>query len=168
MEAVKKSDLTLYYSIDRIFKPSSIYKVKHMQSLSIGQVARKADVNIQTIRYYERVGLIPKAHRRESGYRQFSTDDILRIQFIKHAQAAGFLLKEIKELLVLRVDSQTTCDDVRELTESKIAEINEKIQNMQKMKQTLESLTAACSGIGPTGECPILEAFESEHFGEEA
>lgn len=138
-----------------------------MQSLSIGQVAKQADVNIQTVRYYERVGLIPKAQRRESGYRKFSTDDILRIQFIKHAQAAGFLLKEIKELLAIKVDSDTTCDDVRELAEIKITEIDEKIRHMQQMRQTLESLTAACSGSGPTGDCPILAAFESEHFGEE-
>ena len=137
-----------------------------MQSLNIGQVAKKADVNIQTIRYYERIGLVPKPERRESGYRRFSMGDVRRIQFIKHAQAAGFLLKEIKEMLVIKVDSDTTCDDVRELAEIKITEINEKIQHMQQMKQTLESLTAACSGTNPTGDCPILEAFESEHFGE--
>jgi MerR family mercuric resistance operon transcriptional regulator len=139
-----------------------------MQNLSIGQVAQKADVNIQTIRYYERIGLLPKPQRRESGYRQFSPDDVHRIQFIKHAQAAGFLLKEIKDLLALKVDSETTCDDVRERTEIKIAEIDKKIRHLQQMKQTLENLTIACSGIGPTGDCPILEAFESEHFGEQS
>lgn len=138
-----------------------------MQSLNIGQVARETDVKIQTIRYYERIGLIPKAPRRESGYRKFSTDDILRIQFIKHAQAAGFLLKEIKELLAIKVDSDTTCDDVRELAELKTIEIDKKIRHMQQMKQTLESLTTACSGTGSTDDCPILEAFESEHFREE-
>lgn len=162
-----KNDLTLYYNIDRIFKSFKIMSGETMQNLSIGQVAKEADVNIQTIRYYERVGLIPKAQRKESGYRQFSIDDILRIQFIKHAQAAGFLLKEIKELLALKVDSQTTCDDARKLTEIKIAEIDEKIQHMQRMKLTLENLTASCSGSGPTGDCPILVAFESEYFGEE-
>jgi MerR family mercuric resistance operon transcriptional regulator len=139
-----------------------------MQNLSIGQVAQKADVNIQTIRYYERIGLLPKPQRRESGYRQFSPDDVHRIQFIKHAQAAGFLLKEIKDLLALKVDSETTCDDVRERTEIKIAEIDKKIRHLQQMKQTLENLTIACSGTGPTGDCPILEAFESEHFGEQS
>ena len=138
-----------------------------MQSLSIGQVAKEANVNIQTIRYYERVGLIPKAQRTEFGYRKFSPEDILRIHFIKHAQAAGFLLKEIKDLLALRVDAATSCDDVRELAESKIIEIDEKVRHMQQMKQTLGSLTRACSGTGAKSECPILEAFESEHFGEE-
>lgn len=134
-----------------------------MQSLSIGQVAQRANVNIQTIRYYERVGLIPKAERKESGYRKFSLEDVLRIQFIKHAQAAGFLLKEIKELLAIKVDSDTTCDDVRNLAEKKIMEIDEKIRHMQEMKQTLENLTESCSN-NTTGDCPILEAFESEQF----
>lgn len=134
-----------------------------MQSLSIGQVAKEADVNIQTIRYYERVGLIPKAQRRESGYRQFSAEDILRIQFIKHAQAAGFLLKEIKELLALKVDPDTTCEDVRKRAETKTVEIDEKIREAKRMRQALVKLTAACTGTGPTSECPILEAFESEY-----
>ena len=137
-----------------------------MHNLSIGKVAKKADVNIQTISYYERIGLVPKPKRRESGYRLFSPGYIRRIQFIKHAQAAGFLLKEIKDLLALKVDSETTCDDVRELTEIKITEIDEKIIHLKRMKKTLKTLTVACSGIGPTADCPILEAFESEHFGE--
>ena len=85
---------------------------ENMETLTIGQLARQAEVNVETLRYYERRGLIPEPPRKESGYRQYPPDDLARIRFIKHAKELGFTLKEILDLLTLRVDPETSCDDV--------------------------------------------------------
>lgn len=131
-----------------------------MEMLTIGQLAKKADVNIETIRYYERRGLIPKPHRRDSGYREYSDETAKRILFIKHAKDLGFSLKEVHELLSLKVSPGTTCSDVKSKAEEKIAEIEDKIKILQKMKKALLKLTKICSGSGPVSECPILEALK--------
>lgn len=130
-----------------------------METMTIGQLARKVKVNIQTVRFYERRGLIPEPARRSSGYRQYSQDDVARIQFIKHAQQVGFTLKEISKLLSLRVDPNTTCSEVRDRAKVKIAEIEEKIGALERMKTALSKLAAKCRGEGPTSECPILESL---------
>ncbi len=135
-----------------------------MTLLSRSQLAKKVHVNIETLRYYERRGLIPEPQRKESGYRQYSPDYVVRIHFIQKAKALGFTLEEIKELLLLRVDPQTSCDQVRERAEIKMAEMDKKIADLQKMKSALQMLTASCHSGGPKGECPILEALESEQF----
>lgn len=131
-----------------------------MESLTIGKLAKKAGVNIETIRYYERRGFIPKPRRRESGYREYPEDMVTRIQFIKHAQDLGFSLKEIQELLSLRLDPKTQCVKVKNRTEMKIKDIENKIRSLQKMKKALVKLTKACSDKGPVTKCPILEALE--------
>lgn len=133
-----------------------------MKDLTIGQLAKKTKVNVETVRYYERRGLISEPPRRESGYRQYSQDAVSRIQFIKHAKELGFSLKEISELLSLRVDPDTDCGDVRKRAEAKIQEIEEKILALQRMKEALTKLAASCRGQGPTSECPILDALNSE------
>ncbi len=133
-----------------------------MENLTIGQLARRARVNVETIRYYERRGLIPEPPRSESGYRQYPDDTIARILFIKRAQELGFSLKEILELLTLRVDPETTCRDVRRRAEDKIADIEEKIEKLQSMKHALKKLKDRCKGKGPTSECPILEALDTQ------
>jgi MerR family mercuric resistance operon transcriptional regulator len=132
-----------------------------MEVFRIGQLAKKAKVNIQTVRYYERRGLIPEPPRRESGYRQYSQADLDRLQFIRHAKDLGFSLKEISELFALRVDPHTTCLDVKRRTEAKIADVEEKIQALQRIKEALTHLVGLCRGRGPTSECPILEALDS-------
>ncbi len=131
-----------------------------METLTIGQLAKKADVHIETIRYYEKRGLIPVPPRKESGYRQYSDEMVRRIQFIKHAKELGFSLKEINELLTLKLDARTSCSEVKKKAESKIADIDRKIKTLQGMKKALVKLTKACSGRGPAKECPILEALE--------
>jgi MerR family copper efflux transcriptional regulator len=133
-----------------------------MRNLTIGQLARKAQVNVETIRYYERRGLIPEPPRRQSGYRQYSEDAVSRIQFIKRAKELGFSLKEISELLSLRVDPDTTCGDVKKRAEVKIAEVEEKIRALQRIKKALTKLVVLCRGSGPTSECPIMEALSAE------
>ena len=130
-----------------------------MKPLTIGQLAKRAQVNIDTVRYYEKRRLIPEPPRRQSGYRQYSPDDVARIQFIKRAQELGFALKEIEELLVLRVDPDTTCADVKEQAVAKIADISTKIQTLQRMKKVLTKLATACDARAPTSECPILDAL---------
>jgi len=132
-----------------------------METVTIGQLARKARVHVETVRYYERRGLLPEPLRRWSGYRQYSQDDVMRLQFIKRAQKLGFSLKEIAELLSLRVDPETSCDDVKKRTEAKLADIEAKIHALERMRKALKKLVASCSGRGPTSACPILEALEA-------
>jgi len=133
-----------------------------MKNFTIGQLAKKVQVNVETIRYYERRGLITHLPRRVSGYRQYSLDAVARIQFIKSAKELGFSLKEISELLSLRVDPDTNCGDVKKLAGIKIADIKDKIQALQLMKDALMKLKAKCIGRGPVGECPIFEALETK------
>ena len=131
-----------------------------MNNLFIGKLANAAGVNIQTIRYYERIGLIEQPQRKESGYRQYGKSDIQKIKFIKRAQELGFTLKEIQDLLTLKVDPDTTCANVRERAEKKLTDIEQKLSELIRIKKALEKLTALCVGKGPTGDCPILEALE--------
>ena len=132
-----------------------------MESLTIGQLAKKTGVNTETIRYYERRGLIPKPSRRESGYRQYTQDTVTRIQFIKRAKELGFSLREILELLSLRFDPDTTCGDIKKRAEIKIADIEEKIRILRRMKRALITLTMECKDSGPARECPILEVLDT-------
>ncbi len=133
-----------------------------METITIGKLAEQAGVNIETIRYYERRGLMPRPKRLESGYRQYSPDSAKRIRFIKHAQELGFSLKEIDELLSLKLDERTPCSQVRKRAEEKISEFETKIERLQRMKKALTKLTKACISNGPVSECPILEALEKE------
>lgn len=125
----------------------------------IGQVARQSGVGVETVRFYEREGLIPQPPRPESGFRRYPQDVVSRIRFIQRSKALGFSLREIKELLLLRVDSATSCGEVKKRAEAKIDDIERKIYALQEMRKALARLTAACRGKGPTGECPILEAL---------
>lgn len=136
-----------------------------MKPLNIGEVARLSGVGIETIRFYEREGLIPEPPRKESGYRQYPEETVARIRFIRRAKELGFSLKEIKELLSLRIDPATTCEDIRRRAEVKIANIEEKIRALQKMKKALVKLAVACRERGSASECPILEALDSEEDG---
>src|SRR5262249_21537463 len=111
---------------------------------------------------YEREGLLQEPSRKESGYRQYPGDVVTRLRFIRRAKELGFTLKEIKELLALRVDPSTTCREVKEQAEAKIAHIEGKIASLVRMKEALVKLATVCRGRGPTSECPILEALESE------
>ena len=130
--------------------------------LSIGQIARAADVNVQTIRYYERRGLFARPPRTPAGYRQYTDDAIGRLRFIKHAQDLGFSLHEIKELLGLRVRHGAACDAIERKTRQKIEVVQQRIRDLQRMKRTLERLAAACVARRPTDDCPILKVLEHD------
>lgn len=134
--------------------------------ITIGKVARDAGVGIETVRFYEREGLLAKPDRTTSGYRQYDQEVIDRLRFIKRAKELGFTLKEIKELLSLKVDPTTTCAEVKSQAEEKIDDIANKIRTLQNMKKALVKLTKECSGSSSSSECPILEALEKENHDE--
>ncbi|HSN39867.1 MAG TPA: MerR family DNA-binding protein [Burkholderiales bacterium] len=129
--------------------------------LTIGKLASQGGVNIGTIRYYERRGLLPNPQRASSGYRLYADDSVRRLHFIRQAQLLGFSLEEIQELLSLRMRPGATCADIRQRARRKIEMVDSKIGDLQRIKQALTTLAAACRGEGPTSECPILDALES-------
>ncbi|MBN9344507.1 MAG: hypothetical protein BGO76_00655 [Caedibacter sp. 38-128] len=132
------------------------------KALTIKKIAQKAGVGIEAIRFYERKSLLHKPNRTASGYRIFSDQDVKRIRFIKKAQELGFSLAEIKELLSLKNNSLTARHDVYQKSLQKIELIKEKIENLQRIKNSLEHLVGCCKGEGRIEECPIIEAFESD------
>ncbi len=130
-----------------------------MGSLTIGKVAGRTGVSVDTIRFYEREGLIPEPVRLPSGYRDYAPAVVRRLRFIKRAKELGFSLREITGLLSLRVEQGRTCGDVRRRALEKIEEIREKRRQLGKMERALQRLADDCTGKGPTGECPILDAL---------
>lgn len=130
-----------------------------MTGLKVGEVAKRADVNAQTIHYYERRGLLPKPPRTRSNYRIFSEDTVLRVRFIKRAQALGFSLKEIRELLSLRAEPRARCADVLRKAQAKVKNIDEKIALLRRMRAALVKLMAECQGELPISQCPMLESL---------
>ena len=130
-----------------------------MQPYTIGQLAKAANVNLETIRYYERRGLIPEPPRNFSGHRQYSDDAVMRTKFIKRSQALGFTLKEISEILSLRMEPGTTCGDIKSRVEAKIVDVEQKIADLKKIRGALLQMVGKCTGKGPVGECPILESL---------
>jgi len=132
--------------------------------LTIGKVARDAGLAIDTVRYYEREGLIEKPARSTSGYRHYRPDVIARLRFIRQAKDLGFSLSEIRELLALRVAPGKSCADVKARAEAKITDVEQRIAQLNRMKRALAKLATACSGRGPTSDCPILEAMETREL----
>ncbi len=131
-----------------------------MRSLRIGEVARAAGVGVETLRFYERKRLIAEPPRRPSRYRAYPETVVDRIVFIRHAKELGFSLKEIRELLSLRVARNASCAGVKRRTEDKIRDIESKIRRLQRWRRTLRKLAEACDERRPTSECPILGAIE--------
>lgn len=133
-----------------------------MDMLTIGQLAKRLNVNIQTIRYYERRKIMPKPKTRESGYRQYSDTDVARLQFIIHAKDIGFTLSEIADLLSMRVSSKTTCSDIRNLASLKVSDIETRIDKLHSLRKVLLKLIDMCNRQGLTGTCPILDVLENK------
>lgn len=133
-----------------------------LKSLTIGRVAEAAGVGVETIRFYERKGLIRRPERNGASFRHYHPEDPTRIRFIKRAQDLGFTLREIKELLELHSRPRTTCGDIREKADSKIEEIEAKIRDLRKMKGSLARLSGACGdGKKALAQCRVLDCFES-------
>lgn len=129
-----------------------------MASLSIGKLAKACNVKIDTIRYYEGLGLLVPEGRTASGYRVYNSESLKRLKFIRQAQRLDFTLDEIKEMLALRVSDAGKCADVHQKAEAKIALIEDKEKELRAIKKALKELAAACrNGDAPASECPILE-----------
>ena len=127
---------------------------------TIGKLAKEAEVNVETIRYYERRGLIEQPAERRGAFRVYPPGTAARVRSIKRAQSLGFSLKEIKELMTLRLDERAMCGDVLAQTEKKITEIDEKLRSLRAVKRQLTRLASACREEALVSECPILEAFD--------
>jgi Hg(II)-responsive transcriptional regulator len=127
--------------------------------MRIGAAAEQAGVNVQTLRYYERRGLLPRPPRRTSGYREFPDDAVRVVRFVKRAQDLGFTLDEIEELLRLRNDKRRDRARVRTVAAKRVEDIERKIAELQAMKQALSHLVHCCEE-GATLECPIIEALD--------
>ena len=124
-------------------------------------IARQAGVGVETIRYYEREGLITRPPRAGFGYREYPPSTAERLKFIRRAKDLGFSLKDIKELLALRLDPGTTCKDIRRRAEAKVMDMDERIRSLKQMRRALKRLADACgSEVGRISECPILDALE--------
>ncbi len=129
-------------------------------SLTIGQLANSAGVGRETVRFYERKGLIPDPGRTDSGYRRYPADAVERLRFIRRAQGLGFTLEEIGDFLELRVDEVAACGAVEARARQKLDSVAEKLTELRRMKKVLERLVAACAAREPTSDCPILEELE--------
>jgi MerR family mercuric resistance operon transcriptional regulator len=127
--------------------------------MRIGTAAEQAGVNVQTLRYYERRGLLPRPPRRESGYREFPDDAVRIVRFIKRAQDLGFTLDEIEELIKLRSDRRRDRSRVRAVAEERVRQVERKIAELKRMKSALTHLIHCCRD-GSTLECPIIEALD--------
>ncbi len=136
-----------------------------MTPLTIGQLARAAGVGVETVRFYERRGLLPAPPRTRSGYRQYPPETVERIRFIRRAQSIGFTLEEIRELLELRVDEVAACGAVEAKARAKLEQVHAKMEELARIEAALHALVEACRKREPTGECPILEALEHDAGG---
>ena len=127
--------------------------------MQIGQLATRAHVSVDTVRYYERNGILPPPQRKESGYRAYGNDDVARLHFLRRAKALGFTLKEIRELLVL---SSSRADDMAELktaAQEKLADVQHKLDELTRIRDGLQTLVSSCPGHGALNHCPILAAL---------
>ncbi len=131
-----------------------------MDSLTIGQVAEESGVGVETVRFYQRKGLIEEPPCQGTQRRRYPAETVARIRFIRGAQNLGFSLKEIEELMQLRIAPGASKADVRARAEEKTREIEEKMRDLQRMRDTLMKLIGACEGMGSLEDCPILEAFD--------
>jgi MerR family transcriptional regulator, copper efflux regulator len=140
-----------------------------MDRVIIGKVAKQAQVRIETLRYYERIGLVAPPLRNGSNYRLYPEETVQRVRFIKRAQELGFSLKEIRELLALQATPETSCADIRTRAFDKITAIDDKIRVLHAMKHALTQLVAECSGQGEITDCPILASLdEGDNYGNQA
>ena len=133
-------------------------------SLRIGAVAEAAGVGVQTLRYYERRGLLSARRRTTNGYREYDTDAVRRVVFIRRAQALGFTLDEIRALLALRVEEARKCEPVKKSAEKARARVHQQLSELRRLDKALSGLIRACDTRAVTEECPILAALEPEEL----
>ena len=135
-----------------------------MNGLTIGRLAKQVGIGIETVRFYERQGLIEPPPRTDSNYRVYPEEEVSRLRFIKKAKSLGFTLSEIKELLFLRHDPHATKADIKNRTLAKITDVKQKISDLTRIQKALEHLASSCDGHGPLEDCPILKALDSANI----
>jgi len=131
--------------------------------MRIGELSKNTGFQVETLRYYEKQGLLTPVSRTKSGYREYDDDSLKQLRFIKQAKSVGFSLNEICELLTLRVErDQHSCGEVKAIAEQKLEKINNKINELMRMKNALHKITdACCGGHEPAVNCTILNALDS-------
>ncbi len=143
--------------------PVVVYRVHNQgmrsESLTIGTLAERSSVGVETIRFYERQGLLPPPSRTSSGYRAYPPDAVERVQFIRRAKEVGFTLEEIGELLALKVSHGKSCESVRQRALDKVADIDRKVKDLRRMRRALDALVQRCSGHEGMDDCTILDAL---------
>ncbi|MBC6941246.1 MAG: heavy metal-responsive transcriptional regulator [Xanthomonadales bacterium] len=133
-----------------------------MSAYTIGKVAREAGVAIDTVRYYERRALLPPPARRLSGYREYAAEDVRRLRFIRRAKALGFALEDIRALLDLSADHERGVRGLHARAQARLADVEARITQLQKMRRGLRRLVDACPGSGTLDHCPILAALDGK------
>lgn len=131
-----------------------------MSTITIGKVAKSADVSVETVRFYEQKGLIPRAERTESGYRKYNPSIIEQLKFIQRAKNVGFSLSDIGDLITLKSDPDSCCADVMLRAKIKLEEIDNKISELTRIRDSLQNLVSECDGNPKTTECPLIESLE--------
>ena len=130
--------------------------------MKIGALAQRADVGIDTIRYYEREGVIPQPRRRESGYRQYGEGDVIRLRFVRRAKQLGFTLPEIRELLDLTASAADDMAGLNMRAQEKLDDVNLRINELLRVRDALQQLVEACPGHGALEHCPIMAALSED------
>ncbi len=133
-----------------------------MDGMTIGKLAKQAGIGIETVRFYERQALIEPPPRTDSNYRIYPPETVSRLRFIKKAKSLGFTLNEIKDLLNIRSDPQATKSDIKKKTLAKIEDVEQKINDLSRIKEALDHLASSCDGHGPLEDCPILNALDED------
>lgn len=132
--------------------------------MKIGDVAKKAQVNVQTLHYYERIGILKPKSRLRSGYRIYDESAVRVVRFIKHAQELGFSLDEIRDLITLRANTRSKCKTVQAKATRQLQDVRQKIAKLEAIRYTLEALVKDCKRQKTDSECPILDCLDQEEF----
>ena len=131
--------------------------------MKIGELAKRAEVPIDTVRYYEREGLIPPPVRRASGYRAYLDADVDRLRFMRRAKGLGFTLQEIRDLLSLTALAEDDMSALNARAQAKLQDVEGRIQSLIRVRDALQGLVTACPGHGALNRCPILAALSEDH-----
>lgn len=138
------------------------HSMKSMKSMKIGEVAKLSGTGIETIRFYEREGLLLAPERRPSGYRLYDESTVVRLQYICRAKELGFTLAEIRDLLELSFAAHSCSDHIRKRVETKITDIENKIRCLQQMKESLGQIVTRCRGNNSAQDCPLVHKSKIE------